>query len=299
MASRDSETAAGQGIVARLKSLPRVALAAVGTAVIGALVAYFAPGLLDQVTGESRIQVSVERNPGAIDTFQNLTQRVVVPKGQRPSGSPGEGCAGFYPWSASFGAVPGGETNIRLVVQGGSEETLIGGIRARIIEREPPLTGTGLTCPTQAGVQIRQVLIDLDEPNPSGRLLEEGKFRPVAFTVADNETEVFDITAKTEECYCTWVLELVTTQGGDEEVVVVPEDETPFETTAWPAEPSPAEPSFPEYVWGLYEPVWVEPLSGKEYPAGGEPLPEQATFTRHSRGGPLYHPETECGWLVC
>jgi hypothetical protein len=212
-----------KSLASTLKTLPGALLAALGTALIGALVAYFAPGALDRLTGEDRLQVRLETNPATIDTFSSLSHYALVPRGQRVSGNPGEGCAGFYPWISDFGGVPAGETNFRVIAQGGGDQTLISGIRARVIERNPPLSGTGFECPTQAGLKVRTVALDLDEPNPTGQVveyeagevLEKGK--GVTFTVSEDETEVFDITATTEECYCEWILELVTTQDGDQD----------------------------------------------------------------------------------
>jgi hypothetical protein len=282
-------------LVSTLKTLPGAALAALATAVIGALVAYFAPGALDRLTGEDRLQVRLETNPATIDTFSSLSHYALVPRGQRVSGNPGEGCAGFYPWISDFGGVPAGETNFRVIAQGGGDQTLISGIRARVIERKPPLSGTGFLCPSQAGLKVRSVALDLDDPNPTGQVVEygtgqvveKGKGAPVSFTVSEDETEVFDISATTEECYCKWVLELVTTQDGDEEIISLPGDGSPFETTAWPASQD-----RPIYTWDPFQPSWSlsEASGATEYPADATELPELSTFTPRVRGGPLFHP---------
>jgi len=290
-----------KSLASTLKTLPGALLAALGTALIGALVAYFAPGALDRLTGEDRLQVRLETNPATIDTFNSLSHYALVPRGQRVSGNPGEGCAGFYRWISDFGGVPAGETNFRVIAQGGGDQTLISGIRARVIERNPPLSGTGFECPTQAGLKVRTVALDLDEPNPTGQVVEYEagevveKGKGVTFTVSEDETEVFDITATTEDCYCKWILELVTTQDGDQEIIAVPEGGSPLETTAWPASqntPFGTQVTRPFYLWNPFQSSWsISGASGDtEYSADATELPELSTFTPRVRGGPLFHP---------
>jgi hypothetical protein len=289
-----------KSLVSTLKTLPGAILAALGTAVIGALVAYFAPGALDRLTGEDRLQVRLETNPATIDSFTGFSHYALVPRGQRVSGNPGEGCAGFYPWISDFGGVPAGETNFRVIAQGGGDQTHIGGIRARVIERNPPLSGTGFECPTQAGLKVRPVALDLDEPNPTGQVVEYvgaevvEKSKGVSFTVSEDETEVFDISATTEECYCEWILELVTTQDGDQEIISLPEGGSPLETTAWPARedtPSGAtQVTRPYYLYDPFESSWFISRASGSQPADATELPELSTFTPRVRGGPLFHP---------
>jgi hypothetical protein len=274
------------GVVSSLKGAPKAVVAAVVTAVIGAIAAYFVPHVLDQIRGENRLHVRLESNPGTIDTFADISHRVIVPGGRKVGGNPGPGCAGFYPWATAFGGVPAGESNFRLVVQGGGDQTLIEGIRARVLERDPPLNGTGFVCPTQGALRPRSVCINLDEPNPIGRVVRYSEFhkscegRPVSFTVAANETEVFDVSATTEACYCKWVLELVTTQGGEEKIVSVPGGGEQFDTTPWPASPS-----RPQYTWDPFGSQWSS--GGTTYPPNVAELPALPTFEQGVRGGPV------------
>jgi hypothetical protein len=273
-------------LISSVSGVPKAVLAAVGTAVIGGLVAYFLPGALDEIRGKNHLQVSLEDNPATIDTFAGkVSHYLIVPQGQRVSGNPGPGCEGFIPWGRNFGGVDAAETNFRVVVQGGGEQTLIGGIRARILERNQPLSGTGFQCPTQQGLHPRPVCINLDEPNPIGQQAKYGVLhksctgRPITLTVSENETEVFDVSAMTEDCYCKWVLELVTTQGGDQEIISVPGEGDAFETTAWPAADR------PEYLWDPFDPKWR--VGDQTYSADQSQLPELPTVEPGVRGGPI------------
>jgi hypothetical protein len=118
---------------------------------------------------------------------------------------------------------------------------------------------------------------------------------PVSFTVSANETEVFDVSAITQQCYCKWILELDTTQGGDERILSVPGDGRPFETTAWPA----TLPGRPDHVWDPFRSAWTKERGERSGPAVATPkdvsgdvarLPELATFAPGLRGGPLFQP---------
>jgi hypothetical protein len=129
------------------------------------------------------------------------------------------------------------------------------------------------------------VSIDLDEPNPVAQVVDKGKEQPVAFTVSKDETEVFDISAETAECYCSWILELVTTQSGEEEITSVSRDGRPFETTAWPASGLHAR-ERPYYIWEPFTPPGWR-LGDKTYPPEAAQLPELPTFTPNTPSGPL------------
>jgi len=205
----DSESSdRDQTFVGRIKTLPGVIMVTAVTGVVGALIAYFVPGLLNHVTGADRLKVSVQTNPATIDTFADVSHHLIIPRGQRLSGGPGRGCTGFYPWGARLGGVAAGETNFRLVLQGGGDQTVVSGIRARVIARDPPLKGTGFVCPSQAGLRPRSICIDLDEPTPIGEEVHYGTVakrcagHPVSFTVSANESEVLDVSAITHGCYC-------------------------------------------------------------------------------------------------
>ena len=218
-----------------LKTVPGKVAAALVTASVGAVVAYFAPGVIDSLTGNDELQINVQTNAGEIDTFDDLGRTVVVPFDETAAGNPGQSCTGFLPWAAEVGGVRAARSDLRLVVQGGSEEVYIGGMRARLLERLQPLEGTAFRCPSAGAAEIRSVVIDLDRrgSEAAGVWVEGDVEKSISFTVAPGETEVFDVTAHTEECFCRWVLELVTTQGGEEKIVEVDDHGRPFETTAW------------------------------------------------------------------
>jgi len=274
----------GRALLKKLKTLPGAVAAAVATAVIGAGVAYIAPKILDSITGENSIKIDVQTNPAKIDTFSDLSQAFIVPTGNKATGSPGPGCTGFTPWAVATGGIRAGRTDLRLVAQGGDDPIFIGGIRARVLERDPPLKGTGYQCPSAGAVTIRDVVIDLDDPSPTGEVVAGNKTKSVSFTVGAGEQEVFDITAWTQHCDCKWVLDLETTQNGSQNTVTVTNDGAPFETTVWGPDPAAEflpEPPGPYYSWN-YEDAWLraqpDNVGGKTYPVTA-PRPELSTVS--------------------
>ncbi|MBB5957144.1 hypothetical protein FHS29_003737 [Saccharothrix tamanrassetensis] len=119
-------------------------------------------------------------------------------------------------------------------------------MRARVIEKTPPLDGTLLTFPPQGEGDVREVLLDLDDPR--GRLLlpaEAGSdaapkpfFDVKYLTLTKGEEVALDLTALTEKHHYKWELELtVAYDGVAEEKVRVTSDGSaggpPFEAAAW------------------------------------------------------------------
>lgn len=264
-----------------LKTVPGKLAAALLTAVVGAAVAYFLPGILDSLTGKDELQISVQTDPAKIDTFNDLAQMVIVPYSQHAGGDPGGGCGGFASWAEGVGGIDASRTDFRVVVQGGSETVYIGGIRARLLERNQPLSGVGFRCPSAGVAEVRSVVIDLDQrgSDPVGVWVVGGAEKNISFTVAPGETEIFDVTAHTEACFCKWVLELETTQGGEEKVVTVEDHGRPFETTAWGGAPVwEAPPPLhlpPFYDWNWSDEKWeaVRNVDQRTEYLPGKPLP--------------------------
>lgn len=179
------------------------------------------------------LSFTVEDNPARIPTFNDFGEDLVIPRGTTIIGGPGQGCERFHPWGMRLGGVPARFSYLRLVVQGrASQAVLLAGMRARVIERRRPLVGTHLVCPSAGEAQIRSIDINLDEASPEGRYKTPTGTRPFGFTIAKNETEVFDIQAFTKACYCKWFLELDLVVNGSPRVQTIGNSGMPFETTA-------------------------------------------------------------------
>jgi hypothetical protein len=187
------------------------------------------------------IWASVEANPAKIVSFSDFGQALVVPRGSEIIGGPsGNGCLQFHPWVAKRGGVPAEDTYLRLVLQGKhSAAVLVSSLRARIVQRRAPLAGTPLVCPSAGAAEVRFVQLDLDKRPAVGVYAELTenmsvvRRKPVAFTLKENETEVFDIWASTKHCYCKWIMELDLVVNGRQVVKTVTNNGEPFQTTAW------------------------------------------------------------------
>jgi hypothetical protein len=197
---------------------------------------------LSPTAAADAIWASLEINPVAIDTFNDFGEALMVPRGARIiGGPPGDSCAKFHPWVMDHEGVSATDTYLRLVVQGkAANAVLLTGLRARILERRRPMAGIALACGGGgAGAVIRYIRLNLDERPPIGRhgqITEEQRFitgKPLALTLKKNETEVFDIWASTERCFCRWVLELDLVVNGTRATKTLSNNGRPFQTTAW------------------------------------------------------------------
>jgi hypothetical protein len=176
---------------------------------------------------------SIEENPAKIPTFNDFGEELVVPTGVTIVGGPGRACRDFHPWGTQLGGVPARVAYLRLVVQGQEARSIVlTGMRAKIVEREPPLQGTQLACPSAGEAEIRSIDIDLDEPSPEAQYKTPEGTKPFGFTIAKNETEIFDIRVTTEKCYCSWFLELELIIDGHKRVHTIGSQGDPFRTTA-------------------------------------------------------------------
>jgi hypothetical protein len=137
--------------------------------------------------------------------------------------------------------VPAQSTFLRLVLQGKqSNAVLLSSMRARIVERRAALAGTPLVCGAAAGAaDIHFIHLDLDKQPAVGvhaeltDTMQVVARKPFGFTLKKNETEVFDIWAVTEKCYCKWVIEFELVVNGRQAVKTVTNNGQPFQTTAW------------------------------------------------------------------
>ena len=190
------------------------------------------PTTVTTVSSASPISYVVEDNPAKISSFNDFGQELMIPKETQIVGGPGRSCTNFHPWGTKLGGVPAERTYLRLVVQGRTPSAmLIAGMRAKVVERRRPLVGTQLTCPSAGDAEIRSMDIDLDGASTEAEYRTSKGIEPFGFTLAKDETEVFDIRAVTKKCYCKWFLELDLVVDGKKSVQTISDNGRPFETT--------------------------------------------------------------------
>ncbi|MFD3666233.1 helix-turn-helix domain-containing protein [Streptomyces sp. NPDC058659] len=148
-------------------------------------------------------------------------------------------------WAAAQGAVDGGETLVRVSVQGkGAAAVVLQALHVRVVERGAPLPWAAYRMDDGCGgaVTPRRFEVDLDRPRPVARALdgydasgEEGRALPAVsfpYAVSAAEPEELLVFAGAAGCDCRWYLELEwSSEGRRGTVRIGDEDGAPFRTS--------------------------------------------------------------------
>ncbi|WP_405872730.1 helix-turn-helix domain-containing protein [Streptomyces zaomyceticus] len=148
-------------------------------------------------------------------------------------------------WAAARGAVDGGETLVRVSVQGkGAAAVVLQALHVRVVERGAPLPWAAYRMDDGCGgaVTPRRFAVDLDRPRPVARALDgydasgqEGRTLPAVsfpYKVSAAEPEELLIHAGAAKCDCRWYLELEwSSEGRRGTVRIGDEDGAPFRTS--------------------------------------------------------------------
>ncbi|MEV4949812.1 helix-turn-helix domain-containing protein [Streptomyces sp. NPDC053755] len=179
---------------------------------------------------------------------------------------PPPGSADARSWAAAQGAVDGGETLVRVSVQGKSAAAVVlQALHVRVVERGAPLPWTAYRMGGGCGgaVTPRRFEVDLDRPRPVARALdgydasgEEGRTLPAVsfpYAVSAAEPEELLVSAGAVACDCRWYLELEwSSEGRRGTVRIGDEDGAPFRTSGLRGRP----------VWE-YDPVGLRWVRGE------------------------------------
>ncbi|MFE5899311.1 helix-turn-helix domain-containing protein [Streptomyces sp. NPDC056488] len=148
-------------------------------------------------------------------------------------------------WAVAQGAVDGGETLVRVSVQGrGAAAVVLQALHVRVVERGAPLPWAAYRTDDGCGgaVTPRRFEVDLDRPRPVARSLDgydasgqEGRTLPAVsfpYAVSAAEPEELLVSAGAAGCDCRWYLELEwSSQGRWGTVRIGDEDGAPFRTS--------------------------------------------------------------------
>ncbi|MGW4723684.1 helix-turn-helix domain-containing protein [Streptomyces sp. NPDC004291] len=148
-------------------------------------------------------------------------------------------------WAAAQGAVDGGETLVRVSVQGKSTAAVVlQALHVRVVERGAPLPWAAYRTDDGCGgaVTPRRFEVDLDRPRPVARARDgydasgqEGRTLPAVsfpYAVSATEPEELLVSAGTTGCDCRWYLELEwSSEGRRGTVRIGDEDGAPFRTS--------------------------------------------------------------------
>ncbi|MGW0467449.1 helix-turn-helix domain-containing protein [Streptomyces sp. NPDC003027] len=165
---------------------------------------------------------------------------------------PPPGSADVRSWAAAQGAVDGGETLVRVSVQGkGAAAVVLQALHVRVVERGAPLPWAAYRMGGGCGgaVTPRRFEVDLDRQRPVARALdgydasgEEGRTLPaVSFPYAVSAAEPAEllVSAGAAGCDCRWYLELEwSSEGRRGTVRIGDEDGAPFRTSGLRGRPA-------------------------------------------------------------
>ncbi|MER5962340.1 helix-turn-helix transcriptional regulator [Streptomyces sp. NPDC002057] len=163
-------------------------------------------------------------------------------RGFAPPPPPGDAAA----WAGAHAAVHGGETLVRISLQGRSPSSavVLQALHVRVVDRAAPLPWTAYRMGNGCGgaVTPRHFAVDLDVSRPLARPVDgydasgaEGRKIPAVsfpYTVTSTDPEELLVTARTAGCDCRWYLELVWSSEGRSGTVRIGDEEgEPFRTS--------------------------------------------------------------------
>lgn len=143
-------------------------------------------------------------------------------------------------WAATQNAVHGGETLVRLTVQGRTGTAVVlEALRVRVVGRTAPAQGTAYAMDRGCGGAItpRSFDVNLDKERPIARAVagsDTGTPIPAVrmpYRVSAQDPEVLLVNARTQACDCRWYLELDWSSQGREGTVRIDDDGRPFRTS--------------------------------------------------------------------
>ncbi|MFD4139854.1 helix-turn-helix domain-containing protein [Streptomyces sp. NPDC058572] len=144
------------------------------------------------------------------------------------------------PWARSVGAVHGGDTFVRVTVQGRSDKAVVlQALRVRVLARRTPPAGNVHRMSSGCGGSITPRLfdVDLDKPRPLARSVagnDSGEPIPAVsfpYKVSATDPEVLLVTGRAISCDCDWYLELAWSSGGRSGTVRIDDHGRPFRTS--------------------------------------------------------------------
>ncbi|MEU0192775.1 helix-turn-helix domain-containing protein [Streptomyces afghaniensis] len=143
-------------------------------------------------------------------------------------------------WAASQNAVHGGETLVRLSVQGRTDTAVVlEALRVRVVGRSAPAPGNAYAMDQGCGGSItpRSFDVNLDKDRPIARAVagsDAGTPIPAVrmpYRVSARDPEVLLVNARTQGCDCRWYLELDWSSQGRTGTVRIDDAGRPFRTS--------------------------------------------------------------------
>ncbi|MFJ3616627.1 helix-turn-helix domain-containing protein [Streptomyces iakyrus] len=143
-------------------------------------------------------------------------------------------------WAAAHNAVHGGETLVRLSVQGRTDTAVVlEALRVRVVGRSAPAPGNAYAMDQGCGGSVtpRSFDVNLDKDRPIARAVagsDAGTPIPAVqlpYRVSARDPEVLLVNARTQGCDCRWYLELDWSSQGRTGTVRIDDAGRPFRTS--------------------------------------------------------------------
>lgn len=170
---------------------------------------------------------SCEKEPGW--AFPRESQSIPVPTPSEDEDT----------WAANYGGIPASGYYITLTLQPVQQRTVIvDSVSVRVVAREQAAAKSHLTIAGECGgIEPYYFKANLDS-NPidvssiSGQDTEGNDAAPVPLPhkLTEGDPEVWQVAAFTNQCKCSWVINIHWTSDGDEGSVIVDNHGRPFET---------------------------------------------------------------------
>ncbi|MGW3391356.1 helix-turn-helix domain-containing protein [Streptomyces cinereoruber] len=166
-------------------------------------------------------------------------------------------------WAGAHGAVHGGETLVRVTVQGRSPSTavVLHALHVRVVGRAapPPWDAYRMGEGCGGAVTPRHFAVDLDRPRPLAKPVDghdasgaESRTIPAVsfpYKVTASDPEELLVSARTAGCDCRWYLELEWSSGDRSGTVRITDGGKPFRTSGIAGRPA--------YAYDTVEGRWI------------------------------------------
>ncbi|WP_320064843.1 hypothetical protein [Micromonospora sp. RTGN7] len=130
-------------------------------------------------------------------------------------------------------------TRVRLSIVGGwTQPIFVRQLRAKVLQRSPPLAGAYLFHGDQGGEAPLEIGFNLDETRSLARVVKkdgislgEAYMDRHVLELKPGEPKSIDVQAFTDRSYCEWVIELDCDLGDERRTVTIDDDGKPFRST--------------------------------------------------------------------
>lgn len=233
-------------------------LGGVGTYLVNAI----GPDVEEKIVGGGSLGISVREDPqGGSDGFDAAARS---PAGLDTKLRKARDCDSLFEAAKRAGAVDVGRSIHNVVLEGRTHrDVAIVDMRARILKREPMLTGARISCASAGATEAIGVGFDFDEPRPTARTVKDlpsgelgGAYFARGNIVSLKKTEVqpFQVVGVASRDYIEWEIDARAVIDGKEQDITINNNGKPFRITGGAEGPGASKVRYGRY----YEWVWYE-----------------------------------------